>query len=107
MQSWLISRWQPYHYHTSLNRNGIAGIFFLWLTTIAVESLPVSILFAIDHTFVPNVFTPNGDENNPVFKVQTESEISMFRIFNRYGKEIYSNPKGEWDGDSAPAGVYL
>jgi gliding motility-associated-like protein len=66
-----------------------------------------SIRIGRDETFVPNVFTPNGDEKNPVFKVETKSTISYFSIFNRYGEEIHSNAAGEWDGGEAPAGVYF
>jgi gliding motility-associated-like protein len=56
---------------------------------------------------VPNVFTPNDDDKNPVMKVQTNSTIYRFSIFNRFGDEIYSNSSGEWDGGAAPAGVYF
>ncbi len=51
---------------------------------------------------VPNAFTPNGDGKNDVFKVFARKMITMqeFRIFNRWGQEIYSSTditKG-WDG---------
>jgi len=71
------------------------------------ESLPVSVQFTRDELFVPNFFTPNGDDKNPVLKVQTTSRILTFSIFNRYGDEIYSNASGEWDGGEAPSGQYF
>ncbi len=48
---------------------------------------PISIL-------IPNVFTPNGDGNNDVFKV-TGTGITTFHciIFDRWGLRMY-----EWDG---------
>lgn len=71
------------------------------------ESSPVAVEFTRDETFVPNFFTPNGDADNPVMKVQTNSTIYRFSIFNRYGDEIHSDISGEWDGGNAPAGVYF
>ena len=70
------------------------------------ESLPVSLKFITDDIFVPNVFTPNGDEKNSVFEVKTALPISRFSIFNRYGKEVYSNTAGVWDGGDSPVDVY-
>jgi hypothetical protein len=47
-----------------------------------------------DQFFVPNVFTPNGDNKNAVMKVETNATISRFTIFNRFGDEIHSNTSG-------------
>jgi gliding motility-associated-like protein len=69
---------------------------------------------------IPNAFTPNGDELNDVFlPVITNAEnieglIEEFRIFSRWGTEVYTefgpNVQG-WDGDfqgeTAPPEVYL
>jgi gliding motility-associated-like protein len=72
--------------------------------------------------FMPNAFSPNGDGSNdllhPYSSVEVE-EISMFRIYNRWGELLYekkdmlkeSNADG-WNGetstgDKAPLGVYL
>lgn len=71
------------------------------------QSFPVSVQFVQDQLFVPNVFTPNGDAKNPVFKVETTSAISHFTIFNRYGQEIYRSKVGTWDGRDAAPGVYF
>jgi gliding motility-associated-like protein len=59
-----------------------------------------------DHFSIPNVFTPNGDDKNAVFKAITNSAISRFSIFTRDGSLVYSNNTGEWDGGQAPSGVY-
>ena len=51
---------------------------------------------------VPTAFTPNGDGLNDYFKpvVVGYQYLSYFRIFNRWGEEVYSNPSLElgWDG---------
>lgn len=49
---------------------------------------------------VPNVFSPNDDNLNEIFRiVKTNSiDIMEFRVFNRWGEVVYDNPTGEWDG---------
>lgn len=53
---------------------------------------------------VPLVFTPNGDEHNPVFRINypflKEFEIVLV---DRWGKPVYrsDNPEFEWDGTSS------
>ncbi len=67
----------------------------------------------------PNVFTPNGDGVNDVFKLKTMEKLFDFeiRLFNRWGNQVYAY-KGEpeefaWDGtlhgngQGAPDGVYF
>ena len=53
--------------------------------------------------FIPNTFTPNGDEHNEVFRpiAYFVSEVGYsFAIFNRNGSEIFStnDPSKGWDG---------
>lgn len=51
---------------------------------------------------VPNVFTPNGDENNDEFGVVFTSgkyDIKSMKIFNRWGQMVFSGTGDErWDG---------
>ncbi|MFM2190939.1 MAG: hypothetical protein RL491_1325, partial [Bacteroidota bacterium] len=65
--------------------------------------------------FIPNIFTPNGDNLNDVFHFDELAivEISC-TIFNRWGKEVYSWSELEsgWDGKSSdgtelPEGSYI
>jgi len=55
-----------------------------------------------DNLFVPSAFTPNGDGKNDEFKVVnlTFQKITEFRVFNRWGQEIFSTTDGRkgWDG---------
>lgn len=70
---------------------------------------------------VPNVFTPNGDSYNDVFKAYTdldvneaeEIEILRMRVWNRWGQVVYEGqgPDAFWDGthnsSPAPSDVYI
>ena len=50
---------------------------------------------------VPNVFTPNGDGVNDIFRVQMLSVTSFHAvIINRWGRKVYewTDPEGGWDG---------
>ncbi|GGA94428.1 PKD domain-containing protein [Puia dinghuensis] len=52
--------------------------------------------------FMPNAFTPNGDGKNDVYRpiLAGISSLDYFRIFNRWGQEVFAttqNGKG-WDG---------
>lgn len=52
----------------------------------------------------PNVFTPNGDGKNDLFRITNGIDLKNFnlKIFNRYGERIFetnSSTKG-WDGTS-------
>src|SRR5690606_23544954 len=55
-----------------------------------------------DNLFVPSAFSPNGDGKNDVFRIFNLSfqKVMEFRVFNRYGQEIFStvNPTEGWDG---------
>ena len=63
---------------------------------------------------VPNVFTPNGDGSNDVFKlVEVNLRSVEGEIYNRWGQKLYSwkGLNGSWDGKTsgklAPDGTYF
>lgn len=55
-----------------------------------------------ESTMIPNAFSPNGDGNNDVFKVQNLHfrKLLAFMVFDRWGKKVFetSNPDIGWDG---------
>jgi len=65
--------------------------------------------------FIPNVFTPNGDGVNDVFRiVGSEACIQELTIYDRWGRELYHTRTApfEWDGrlkegEPATEGAYV
>jgi gliding motility-associated-like protein len=54
-----------------------------------------------DNLFVPSGFSPNGDGKNDLFRISnlTFQRIIEFRVFNRWGQEVYNNNSNSgWDG---------
>lgn len=86
----------PGQYKVQLKVINMEGPNHCWDTT-EVEYVDV-VLSLVN---VPNVFTPNGDGINDVFKAQTLS-VEYFHavILNRWGRKVYewNNPEGGWDG---------
>lgn len=53
---------------------------------------------------IPNVFTPNDDEINDYFEVETDGiTVYEFTVFTRTGSRIYrsNSPRIFWDGRSS------
>lgn len=53
--------------------------------------------------YVPNAFTPNGDQHNEYFSVYGNLDVIQsfsMKIFDRWGELVYqsSDPKFKWDG---------
>lgn len=55
-----------------------------------------------DNLLIPTAFSPNGDGKNDVFRVSnmTFQRYVEFRVFNRWGQEVYNGTDGRkgWDG---------
>lgn len=67
-----------------------------------------------DTLSIPNIFTPNGDGINDVFKIENLPENSTVTIYNRWGIQIFEStkPKTFWDGrttsgEQCSEGVYF
>ncbi len=65
--------------------------------------------------FIPNAFSPNGDDINDYFKVYFDVlncavEVFNIKIYNRWGALVYQSNENTWDGYFAGAkmnpGVY-
>lgn len=73
-----------------------------------------SCIFPQPSVIVPNIFTPNGDKNNDVFKLTTVNATEVeIMINNRWGTNVYTGTgldaswDGKIDGVLAPDGVYF
>ncbi|MBH8560031.1 gliding motility-associated C-terminal domain-containing protein [Hymenobacter negativus] len=77
------------------------------VTTACTPSVKERIVLVPDLQ-IPNVITPNGDNQNDVFKVSTAGTLSKLEIYNRWGRKVYeqANYQNNWGGDNQPAGVY-
>jgi|GEM_PF-4893751 len=85
-------------------------------TTDHLFSVPQS----LDEIYIPNVFSPNGDQVNDVWRIhaRTESNISAYNlsVYDRYGNQVYQ-AEGQnlasvgWDGlvkmQEAASSVYV
>lgn len=73
-----------------------------------------------DAMFIPNTFSPNGDGTNDIFYIRGKgiNMIKSFRIFNRWGQEVFTREKinvedisngwnGNFNGKPQPADVYI
>jgi gliding motility-associated-like protein len=82
---------------------------------ISADSILITIIEAMWD--VPDVFTPNNDGLNDVFKVVTNGnpnlELVRFSIFNRWGERVYETTDvnqgwdGTIDGKDAPSDSYI
>ena len=81
----------------------------------AEDSIIIKVI-QYNNIYIPTAFTPNNDGKNEVFKIVYDRDlldISMFRIYNRYGEMIFETRNAEigWDGtfNNTPAntGVYV
>ncbi|HEY0656739.1 MAG TPA: gliding motility-associated C-terminal domain-containing protein, partial [Chryseosolibacter sp.] len=60
--------------------------------------------------YIPNIFTPNGDNVNDLFFVRNlPADNVALIITSRWGKEVYStkNYLNNWNGEGAADGVYF
>ncbi|MCW3125197.1 MAG: hypothetical protein JWO03_855, partial [Bacteroidetes bacterium] len=60
-------------------------------------------IYVFENSFaMPNAFTPNGDGKNdlfyPVFVGQSNGLVREFKVYNRWGQQIYNDPTHGWDG---------
>ena len=74
----------------------------------------VSATALMDDVFMPNAFTPNGDNLNDVFRLEGLVVKSMqLRVFNQWGELIFETTDqskgwdGTYKGKLQPSGVYM
>ena len=70
-----------------------------------------TITASITAPFVPNAFSPNGDNKNDFFKIPfiTNLKENNVVVFNRWGKKVFEadNYDNSWDGENLPSGTYF
>ena len=60
--------------------------------------------------WVPNAFTPNEDEKNPIWDINVDFVGDFFlQVYNRWGQLVFesSDPTFFWDGSEVSDGAYL
>jgi len=61
--------------------------------------------------YLPNVFTPNGDGQNDIFKPTIIGNIQTYAmtIYDRWGTQVFESASvnDNWTGGDAPEGVYV
>jgi gliding motility-associated-like protein len=77
---------------------------------ISRDNMPnlMNFAFAVDENtcivenelFIPNVFSPNGDEANDLFSIEGLQQEDEVCIYNRWGTKVYEfvNTEDAWDG---------
>ncbi|MCB0686332.1 MAG: gliding motility-associated C-terminal domain-containing protein [Saprospiraceae bacterium] len=92
---------------TEVDQNGCLSLQYLALSAENDEK-------DLDFPFIPNAFTPNGDNINDIFAIQApDYETIHLNIFDRWGNQVYaaSGPNCQWNGlvdsNRAESGVYL
>jgi gliding motility-associated-like protein len=67
-----------------------------------LDSIVFSVTVSESKLVFPNAFSPNGDDDNPIFKAKEYQSIIEFHayIFNRGGQKLYewTDPDEGWDG---------
>ena len=79
-----------------------------------LDSAHITISLGNMTEFVPSAFTPNGDGLNDVFRITNMSfqRLVDFRIFNRWGQQVFQTANrekgwdGTWNGVPQDMGVY-
>lgn len=83
------------------------------------DTIPISVTVVKPPVEFPNVFTPNGDQINDIFRpvpveVSSVLEYEVFKVYNRWGQVVYDgkdNSYAGWDGNQngrlAPSDVYV
>ena len=63
----------------------------------------------IQEIFIPNFITPGNDQYNGVFHINGLNPNSALKIYNRWGKLIYttSNYTNDWKPEDASEGMYF
>jgi gliding motility-associated-like protein/uncharacterized repeat protein (TIGR01451 family) len=95
---------------TEVNGFTALGVYHFVYTNNNECADTVAVTVLSDEMVIPNIFTPNGDGKNDVFKIKGLEAYpgSQLSIFNRWGNEVYhsDNYLNNWDGSNLAEGTY-
>lgn len=82
----------PGNYTVTLSVNTANGCSYTVATPVSKETL--------SEVFVPNAFTPNGDNENDVLFVRGDFDEMEIKIYNRWGEKVFESADQAvgWDG---------
>lgn len=60
------------------------------------DQMTIQVIVKDNEIWVPTTFSPNGDRINdlfyPKFKFPEKSRITVFKIYDRWGEEVFRKP---------------
>jgi gliding motility-associated-like protein len=74
----------------------------------------VSVVVCDQSIYIPNAFTPNGDNINDLFQIFSALPLKYFdlKVFDRWGEKVYESEDettgwdGSYKGAKEPSGIY-
>ena len=67
------------------------------------DQMTIQVIVKDNEIWVPTTFSPNGDRINdlfyPKFKFPEKSRITVFKIYDRWGEEVFSKTNGNFEED--------
>ena len=82
-----------------------SGSFYIWVEDengcTDYSDIAIVNMVPITQLFVPNTFTPNGDEHNELFVIKGYNIITYnLKVFDKWGEQLYESDNIEkyWDG---------
>ncbi|MBF9223218.1 DUF7948 domain-containing protein [Hymenobacter ruricola] len=62
----------------------------------------------VGDVFVPNIITPNGDDQNQTFRPRIGCKPASLEVYSRWGQRVYQTDEyhNNWDATGLPDGIY-
>ena len=100
----------PVNSSTTVSGLNNPGLYHFVYTNASACTDTVLVTVVAAGTTIPNIFTPNNDGLNDVFKITGLESYpgSQLIIFNRWGNEVYraDNYLNDWNGSGLAEGTY-
>lgn len=111
----IVQDWSPVNdsvgdeYHYFFDQLG-AGLYEVIIQDAAGCEISLSVPLANNtDVFIPNVFTPNNDSYNDIFKILNKTANTKIEINNRWGVSVFSSDdyQNDWQAEGLVDGVYF